>query len=179
MRKVLFFIVLASCIACNSGKEAKVKSMESTASENIVYPAGIVPKKFVIGDANITANMLEVYKGWEDNNFELIKKHLADSMMVYGADGSVFGGTRDSAIAQMQAFRNMYKSMKPQYYGFVTLKDMDEDETWFDMWYKEYQTDLNGKTDSMELNENWKINKEGKAYSLYQFIHHNPAVPKK
>jgi hypothetical protein len=181
MRNALFFLVLASFTACNSNKEAKVESMSTkdSTAKAIKYPPVDNSIKFEIADASITASMLEVYKGWEDNNLELMKKHMADTLMIVAGDGTVTYGRADTVFAHIKAYRDNYTSMKPEFHSFVPLKSLDRDDTWFLVWFKEYQTDKKGKTDTIELMENWKLNKEGKVTSMYQYMQYHPAPAKK
>jgi hypothetical protein len=182
MRRVSFFLVLASFVACNSDKEAKVQSMstkDTTSVETINYPPVDNSIKFEIADPAITAQMLEVYKGWQDNNIDLMKKHLADTLTLVLSDGTMIFGSRDSVSTVMQHYRNDYTSVEPQYHSFVSLKSTDRNDTWFVMWYKEFQTDTKGKKDWVELQENWKLNQDGKVVALYQYAQSRPAADKK
>jgi hypothetical protein len=182
MRKAFFFLVLASFVACNSDKDAKVKSVttnDPAMAEGIKYPPVDNSIKFEIADASITAGMLEVYKGWEDNNLDLMKKHMADSVMIVAGDGTITYGDTDTVFAQMKVYRDNYTSMKPGFHSFVSLKSTDKNDTWFLMWYKEYQTDKKGKTDTVELMETWKLNKEGKVTNMYQYVQYHPTSVKK
>jgi hypothetical protein len=156
-----------------------MSATDSTTNDKIIYPPVDNSIKFEIGDATITANMLELYKGWEKNDLAKMKKHFADSVTMYGFDGSVIQGSADTVLALNQAYRNNYTTMKPQFHSFVPLKSMDRNENWFLMWYKEYQTDTKGKTVEVELMESWKLNNVGKVVALYQYIQNKPEAPKK
>jgi hypothetical protein len=56
----------------------------------------------------------------------------------------------------------------------VPLRSTDKNEDWVLVWFKEYRTDANGKKDSTEMQETWRLNKDGKADLLYQYAQQNP-----
>jgi len=191
MRKVLFIAGLGLLAACNNGSKQEVSSAapakDSTATaaaptENLTY--AYTPRyssKFEIGDAKNAQTIMDLWKIWEEGDLSKGKDKFADSVELYLADGSYMHGSRDSVMAQSQKFRSSMTSAKNRVDAFVPLKSTDKNESWVAVWGMETDTWKNGKTDSTNLHEVWRINKDGKADLLYQFSSRTtpPAPPKK
>ena len=189
MRKVLFIAGLGFLAACNNGSKEEVSSMapakDSTASastQNLTYAYNAAySSKFEIGDAKNAQTILALWKDWEDGDLTKSKDRFADSVDLYLADGTHMHGSRDSVIAESQKFRNSMTSSKNRVDAFTPLKSADKNESWVAVWGMETDTWKNGKTDSTNLHEVWRINKDGKADLLYQFSSRTtpPAPPAK
>lgn len=183
MRKTLFVLSLTVLAACNSGSDTKVESMgtkDSTASENVTYPyTADYSSKFEMGSSANAQTMLELYKDWDGNNIDNMKTKLADTVTLYFGDGTMMHGSRDTVLAQTKGYRSMFTTIRSQLHAFLPLKSTDKDENWFLAWFKEYRTDAKGKLDSSELQETWRLNKDGKADLMYQYQQSNPKPQKK
>jgi hypothetical protein len=59
----------------------------------------------------------------------------------------------------------------------MAVKSTDKNEDWVLIWGMETDTHKNGKIDSVNLQETWRINKDGKADLLMQYM--RPAAPPK
>jgi hypothetical protein len=176
MKKIAFFFMLAGIAACNSGtNQTEVASMKSDADSAQAAPAVTYPyavdysSQFSIGDAQNAKKILELWKDWDNGDLSAHKDYFADTVTLTFADGSTVRGSRDSVTAQAQAFRSGYKSVTSSVHAVVPLKSTDKGEDWVCVWGKEIHTDNKGKTDSVELMETWRLNKEGKADVLYQY----------
>lgn len=176
MRKILLFAGISFLAACNSGSKQEVSSMApakdtsaAPANENLTYAytAGY-SSKFEIGDAKNAQTIMALWKDWEDGDLSKSKDKFADSVDLWLADGTHMHGARDTIIAQSQKFRSSMTSAKNRVDAFVPLKS-DKNESWVAVWGMETDTYKNGKTDSTNLHEVWRINKDGKADLLYQF----------
>lgn len=110
-----------------------------------------------------------MYKAWDEGNLDVLKTTLADSVELYWGSGDIMKGPRDSIIASVKAYRDQYSSIKNTVHRFLSMKHKDTDEDWFIVWTKEVSATKQGKVDSIELQENWRINKEGKTDLAYQY----------
>ena len=84
------------------------------------------------------------------------------------ADGNRMVGTRDSALAGAKQYRGMYSTVKSTVHAITPLRSTDKNEDWVCIWGTEVHT-MNGKTDSVQLQETWRFNKDGKVSLLYQY----------
>ena len=175
MKKILAFLTLASVAACNSGtNQTEVASMksgnDSAKASAVTYPyEADYSSQFSISDAANAQKILQLWKDWDNGNISAHKDYFADSITLTFADGSIMKGMRDSVLAAGQAFRDGYKSVVSSVHAVIPLKSNDKNEDWVCVWGKEIHTDNKGVTDSVELMETWRINKEGKTDLLYQY----------
>lgn len=183
MRKTLFVLSVVTFTACNSGTETKVDSMSakdssSTANVDLPYTA-TYSSKFEMGDANNTKTILELFKDWDNNTLDNSKSKFADTIELNLSDGSKMVGAFDSINAETKKFRNSLGTVTTKVHAVLPVKSTDKNENWVLAWFTEYRTDAKGKKDSVELQETWRLNKEGRADLLLQYQQKNPAPPKK
>lgn len=185
MKQVLSILVIGFLTACNANNEAKVKSETATDSSAAVKKeepsytyTPSYSSKFEIGDPNHAKTILDLYKTWDNNKLEDGKPYFADSLMMFSADGGVMSGSADSIIASSKAYRNSLGTVTSKVHAWVPLKSTDKNENWVLVWYTEYHTRPNGKTDSTEYQETWRLNNAGKADFLMQYTRKNPPANK-
>jgi hypothetical protein len=89
-------------------------------------------------------------------------------------DGTVMHNSRDSIIAGIQQYRDMFASVNSSVDAIVALKSTDKNEEWVSVWGKEVSKDKAGKSDSVYLQESWRFNKEGKVDMMLQ---HHRKIP--
>jgi len=183
MRKTFFVLSLAAFAGCNSGTDTKVESMsskDSTSSSDVVLPyTADYSSKFEMGNANNTKTILDLYKDWDNNNLDNSKDKFADSVTLYFSDGSMMSGSYDSVTAAAKKFRSTLGTVNTSVHAVFPVKSADKNENWVVAWFTEYRTNAAGKKDSVQLQETWRLNKDGKADLLYQYEQKNPAPPKK
>ena len=182
MQKILLFCLAVAFIACNSKKENdktdgdKMDNKETSTKITNMSGYDVSSSSFVIGDSKNAEAVLALWKAFDDNQLDGIGAHIADSMELHFADGSMMNGPRDSAVAAAKQFRGMYSTVKSTVHAIVALKNTVTNENWVDIWGTEVHT-MNGKTDSLHLHEAWRFNNDGKADRMYQFG--APALPMK
>ena len=181
MKKILFLFSIPAFAACNSGSDTKVASMSAgdssaVASDSVNYEyAADYSSKFEMGNTENVKTIFGLYKDWDNNMLDNSKDKFADSVTLIFGSGDMMAGKRDSIIAQSKAYRSRYATVTSQVHAVVPLKSTDKNEDWVLVWFKEYTTDANGKKDSTELQETWRLNKDGKADLLYQYQQNKPA----
>ena len=72
-------------------------------------------------------------------------------------------------IAKFIAFRKMYSEISLETHSIVSLKHRDTKENWVCLWAKEVTTTPQGKKDSVEFQESWRMNSAGQAELVYQY----------
>jgi hypothetical protein len=184
MKKILAFIMLGAFAACNSGSNTEVASMKSETDSakkpDVIYPYTTdYSSQFSIGDGENAKKILEIWKDWDNGNLSMHKDYFADTVDLHFADGTILHGARDSVMAAVQAFRDTYKSVTSQVHAVTPLKSNDKDEDWVCVWGKEIHTDNKGVTDSVELMETWRLNKNGKTDLVYQYNAKSAPMPAK
>ncbi len=173
--KKLHLVMIAFCMLAACGNPAPTE--EATASKDTsassapplsyAYTA-TYSSDFEFGDPKLAQTVLDRWKDYDNNSFEGGKSSFADSVSMDFADGSSFKGTRDSITAMVSAYRSGFSSAVSTVNAWVTLKPKGKDETWVCIWGKEVHTDKKGKKDSLNLNENWMFDKNGKVAYIEQ-----------
>ncbi len=178
MRQFILPICLFILGACTSNKEESTETAAtstttaaaSTESATVTYPVatGYSPT-WEAGDHKNAIALLNLGNQWMAGNVDALGPSFADSVSLYFSDGTRFLGRRDSMIATMKAYRNMYSEIKSEVHNIVPLRHKDTKEDWVCIWLKEITVSKKGKKDSVELQENWRFNNEGKADLVYQY----------
>ena len=181
MKKFFIAVITVSLFACNTAeKTPPVENKEAATTKADINTAGYsltYSSSFDIGDPKHAEAVLALWKDWDNGNLEPSKMLFADSVSFFTSDGTVISGPRDSAVASVQNFRNMYSAIKSTVHAVFPVKSTDKNENWVCIWGTEVNTDKKGKTDSVHLQETWRFNKDGKIDLLYQ--HSRVAKPQK
>lgn len=174
MKKVLLvFAAAAMFAACNNAQkeEAKADETAATAAKEPVklaytpdYSASFEPGNQEYGAMIVQGS----WKDWETNSLDNMKNWMADTILAFHSDNSMIMG-RDSMMARWKRGRADYTSVIDTVHAVTALYSTDQKENWVLVWAKEINTNSKGKTDTVELMETWRINKDGKADRLYQY----------
>jgi hypothetical protein len=170
MQKIMIALFAVVLFSCNSEekKEPEKKEAKMEDSKPLPYEA-TYSSKFEMGDAKHAEAILAAWKSWDAGDLQSERKLYADSMFFYLRDGSKMEGKTDSIMKGAQAFRDMFSSVKSTVHAYMPIKSTDKNESWVCIWGTEVNTDKQGKVDSVNLQETWRFNKDGKIDLLYQF----------
>ena len=180
MKQLLVLAAMAFIAACSNSSPAPSDAKVTTDSpaakmRDIQSPYTIMySSKFVIDEPKNAETLLAMWKSYDDGNLSTSKDMIADTIEVHFPDGGMMRGSRDSIIAAVQAHRNSFASAVDKVHAVMAVKSTDKNEHWVLIWGQETDTHKNGKIDSVELQETWKFDDNGKASLLYQYS----AVPR-
>ena len=185
MKKLFLILGTSVLFACNDTAKDGVDSAggtvkDSTATaDNTNYPyTAAYSSKFEIGSAKDAQTVLAIWKDFDNGTLANSKDRFADSVTFSFADGTSFSGTRDSAIAMGQKYRDMYSAVSSNVDAWIPLKTTDKNENWVAIWGWERHTGKDGKVDSVHLHEVWRLNTAGKADFVIQFAAQQPPAKK-
>ena len=177
--KQLFLLAIPVILgACGSNKEegTAITSASSSAATSTTeasaadYPLSTqYSHTWETGDPKNSIAVLTIGKDWMASDFSSFDKYFADSISLYLANGDQILAKRDSAISVLKNFRKMYSEIKSEIHSIVSLRHRDTKENWVCIWLKEINTSAKGKKDSVELQESWRLNSNGKAELVYQY----------
>lgn len=185
MQKIFIAAMAVIIYSCNSAeKETPKEEVKEVAAATaaITNFSGYTPtysSSFEMGNSKNAESILALYKDWDNGNLDPTKGAFADSVSFFLNDGSMVMGKRDTAVAAMQNYRNMFSAIKNTVHAVFPVRTTDKNEDWVCIWATEVFTDKKGKVDSIQLQETWRFNKEGKIDLLYQYAAKPPAPPKK
>ncbi len=145
-----------------------VSSNSFAQKTNMTYPyTAEYSSNFAIGNPAHSKMILELWKDWDDNAFDR-HNYMADTVVMFFPDGSMVKG-KDSTMAAAKQYRGSMKSAVSKIQAFIPLKSIDRNEDWVAVWGNETDTYADGKTETKELQEIWRINKDGKVVFMKQF----------
>jgi hypothetical protein len=169
MKKIIIAVFAISFMACNNEK-----ATETAAEAKANVPAnmyGFTPgysASFVMDDAKNTETVLALWEDWKKGDLSPSRTRFADSLSFFLADGTSMVGPTDTLLKNMQAYRSSFKKMEIAVDAIFATKSTDKNENWVAVWGTEIQTDMDGKVDSISLQETWRFNKAGKADMMFQ-----------
>lgn len=178
MKKILLMLTAAAMFAaCNDAKKEETKPAETAAAATEETPKAEVKmpyvsaysNAFVVGNQAYAA-MIEQgsWKDWEMNTMDNMKSWVADTIVALQSDNTTLTGA-DAMMARWKKGRAEYTNVIDTIHAAIALYNPEEKENWVMIWAKEINTNTKGKTDTIELMETWRINKDGKADFLLQY----------
>lgn len=177
--------VLVSCNSANDKDEAKtdspaIVSTSSATTQQVNYPYSVsYSAQFEKGDDKNAQMVLGLWKEYDNNSFQNVADKFADTVTMLFPGFEMLHVSRDSAIASTKAYRNTFNTVASKVSAVTALKSTDKNENWVLVWGTESHTDKKNVTDSVELHEAWRINKDGRVDYMEQFIRNFPPPSKK
>lgn len=168
----VLLIVLMSCSQSENKNETPedIVPVVSSAPANMAGYTPTYSASFAMGNPEYAGIVLSLWRTWENGDLSAIKSSFADSVTFFGADGSLIAGPVDKALGSMQSYRDMFSSIETKIHAIFPTKSTDMNEDWVCVWGIEYQTDKKGKLDSVQLQETWRFDKNGKVDLMYQYM---------
>lgn len=167
MKQFLAAVIAISLLACNGEKTADT-AIKANVPANMY---GFTPEysaSFVMDSAKNSETVLALWKDWKDGDLSKSRGHFADSLSLFTADGTSMVGVTEDILKGMQDYRSSFKGMEVAVDAIFAVKSTDKDENWVAIWGTEVQTDMNGKVDSVSMQETWRFNKAGKIDMMFQ-----------
>ncbi len=171
MKRIFVAVFAISFMACNNEKAADVAAEAKANVPTNMH--GFTPgysASFVMDDATNTETVLALWEDWKKGDLSPSRSRFADSLSLFLADGTSMVGLTDTLLKNMQAFRSSFKGMDMTMDAIFAVKSTDKNEDWVSVWGTEVQTDMNGKIDSVSLQETWRFNNAGKVDLMFQAV---------
>ena len=173
MKKVLLMLTVAALFAaCNNEKKEEATTAKTTgqakADLKLAYVASY-SSSFEMGKAAYAATIVQgSWKDWEMNTMDNMKSWMADTIVAFQADNIMVRGV-DSMMARWKRGRTFYTTVIDTVQAVIPVFSTDKKENWVLVWAKEINTSKEGKTDTINIMETWRMNKDGKADMVLQF----------
>lgn len=145
---------------------APVVTTDATVTDMAPYTA-TYSSNFVMGNPAHSKMILDLWKDWDDNAFNR-HDYMADTLVMYLPDGSVVRGKQANLDAAMK-YRGSMSSAKSTLNSWMPLRSVDKNEDWVALWGSETDTYPDGKVQTREIHELWRINKDGKVDYMKQY----------
>ena len=171
MKRIFVAVFAISFMACNNKKAADVAAeTKANVPANMYGFTPVYSASFVMDDATNTETVLALWEDWKKGDLSPSRTRFADSLSLFLADGTSMVGLTDTLLKNMQAYRSSFKGMEIALDAIFAVTSTDKDEDWVTVWGTEVQTDMNGKVDSISLQETWRFNKAGKVDLMFQAV---------
>ena len=177
MKMPLIVAAMALLAACNnsaiapSADSTTVKMMDTSMAVKPIqspYPV-LYSSNFVMDGPKNAESLLALWKAYDKGDLSAAKDLIADTLEAHLASGITIRASRDSIIASIQALRNTLTAAVDEVHAIMAVKSTDKNEHWALIWGMEKDTHKNGKVDSVDLQETWRFNQDGKADLFYQY----------
>ncbi|MDE3251845.1 MAG: nuclear transport factor 2 family protein [Bacteroidota bacterium] len=164
-------LLLMAAVACNPKTEEK---QTATATEKPAYAYSInKPDNWdIVSDPTNTSIAMNALKAFEDNKIDESASYFADTVH-WRSDYMDMTVGKDSLKALFTDFRNGFTAFKVDMHDFESVISKDKKDAWVTLWYVEHFTDKTGKSDSMALINDLKIDKN-KIVELNETVRHFP-----
>ena len=174
--KQIFLLLIGAALftACNNDTKSTATGEDSTTAK----PAAALPytasysSSFKMGNTDYCAMIVQgSWKDWEQNTMDNMKSWVADTVVAFQSNNKMIRGL-DSLQANWKRGRAEYTSVIDTLNAVLPVYSTDKKENWVLVWVTEINTDTKGKTDTVAVQETWRINKDGKADLVYQYDRH-------
>jgi len=183
MKKIVFIGSLAILsVSCNnqvSSESARGDTTATSSSEKVDYaylPKNHEPDNWERGDQKNVALVLASLKAFENKNVEEALKAFADSVE-WAFDNFDAKISKDSLRSMFNGFWKNTTSMTIDMDDYEAVVSKDKKNNWVSLWYKQKWTDAKGKTDSVYMMDDVKI-EDGKITVLDEKSRHYPVAKK-
>jgi hypothetical protein len=176
----LAFILAAGLFlsGCNDKEDNDKKDDmdQKTAQAEIKLPLEVSYKAVpAVGSWDNAAMVMNFNTAFIDGDMAKMGSMLADSVTFTLADGTMFNGTKDAAIAMVTNWRNSMSSAKQTYIAIVPLDNTTNGDQWVFQWLDEEHNYKDGKKEHNILHEDYRL-VNGKVRQINQYAQ---AVPEK
>ena len=186
--KMLLIFAAATLVfvSCNTGTKNELATDSSGmalpkmgSSEPVTLPYPVTySSQFEKSDDRNSQLVLGMWKDYDNNTFDNSKDKFADTVTMQMPGFEMINVSRDSAVSSTKAYRNTFSKVESRVAAVTALKSTDKNEEWVLVWGTEVHTNKKNVTDSVHLQETWRINKDGKFDLMMQYMR-NPPAPKK
>ena len=154
-------------------------SAKMSSAEPVMLPYPVAySSQFEKSDDRNSQLVLGLWKDYDNNTFDNSKDKFADTVTMQMPGFEMINVSRDSAVSSTKAYRNTFSKVESRVAAVTALKSTDKNEEWVLVWGTEVHTNNKNVSDSVHLQETWRIDKDGKVNLIMQYMR-NPPAPKK
>jgi hypothetical protein len=165
-----FIAILFLC--CNSknnpGENATNNTGNKTDTFSYPYKATYSSDITAPSHPDYAPEVLTVWKKFESNEIDSIKKYFADTVTYENAEGMRFYGSSDELLNLARKDIESLDSLRFDISMWQSLHVNDRNEDWVYIWASERRYTKNGGSDTTLIHEQWKI-KDNKIVFFNQY----------
>ena len=154
--------------------ENKMKVKDKSGMGNGMMPyTAQYSSDFRMGNPAHARMVLDLWKDYDDNMFDRHVDWFSDTMTMIGSNGMVTKG-RAANMEGIKKWRGSLTSAKSTVDAWMPLRSNNKNEDWVAIWGTETDTWADGKTETNQIHEIWRINKDGKVNFIKQYSAKTP-----
>lgn len=151
-----------------SSNKLKIKDKSQNGDMMMMPYTADYSSNFRIGNAAYSKMVLDLWKDWDENMLDRHTDWFADSLQFLSSSGEVVKG-KTNALDYAKKMRGSFVNSKSTLDAWIPLKSIDQNEDWVALWGQETDTYADGHTEVTDLQEIWRINKDGKIDMIKQY----------
>ncbi len=162
-----------------STDSTKMGSSKMSSTDPVTYPYAVTySSQFEKSNDQNSQMVLGLWKDFDNNTLDNSLDKFADTVTMMMPGFEMVSVTRDSALRSTKSYRSMFSKVVNRVDAVTALRSTDKNEEWVLVWGTEVHTNKKNVTDSVHLQETWRLNKDGKIDYMMQYMRNTPA-PKK
>ena len=176
MKQIFLVACLAFALAaCNSEtndaskSDTKKEGNAKTADVELPFKLDEPYKNWQMGSTENAVAAMKSLKAFVDRDFSGLAATLADSVEVRLDNFQTKKMAHDSAVKLLIEMRGTYQDIKITMYDYISVIAADKSEEWVTLWYKQVWMDDEGKKDSLNVIDDFRM-KGGKMAVLDEKI---------
>ena len=171
------FIFGALLVAVFAGCQTQVQppATPATATDTLTYAYKATYSSNITSPANAgyAQKVLQVWKAFETGRITTMKSYFADTVTYDDASGMHFHGPTEQLLAYAAKDIAGLDSMRFDISQWQSAHINDKNEDWIYIWSTERRYPLNGKPDTVLMQENWQV-KDGRIIYFNQYLARMP-----
>ncbi len=170
IKKLVPLFAVALLLAACQSKEAKTTDLVATDTTKYPYtPKKVHSWQMNPEPQNMVAAM-SALKGFAALDTAAVKPFLGDSIWLM-VDNYSFKGTRSQFLGEAQHEIDRFKHIQVDMEDMESVISKDKSEEWVSLWYKQISTMKDGKTDTVNCFNDFKM-KDGKVVGWSEYVQH-------
>jgi len=170
MKKFSSLLLMALFFGACQEKSTTTTNANTVDSTKYPYTLKKVQGWEINKDSKNALAALNTIKSFERMDTAAMAKLLADSVW-FNLDGYRFKGTKSQFLKQIQSEFARMSSFKIDMEDMASVVNKDKSEEWVSLWYKQVTATKDGKIDTIQLYNDFKI-KDGKIQGLSEYVQH-------
>ncbi|RZJ90214.1 MAG: hypothetical protein EOO20_08775 [Chryseobacterium sp.] len=170
MKTISSLFVIALIFAACQNHDANISETPSSDTTKYPYEFKKVQEWEMNKDAKNGLTTLNVIKSFENMDTLAMGKLLHDSVW-FNLDGYKFKGTKSQFLKDVTGEFARMRNLKIEMEDMESVINKDKTEEWVSLWYKQVTTTKDGKVDTIQLYNDFKL-KDGKVQGMSEYVQH-------
>ena len=167
---ILCLCILISIFSCKTKVEASNSNAVNLLPDSVSYPFKATYSSKLVESTHpeYLQTVLTIWKMFESNKIDEMKKYYADTVTYEDASGFTFHGKSDSLLSFARKDIEGLDSLRFDISLWENIHLADRNEDWVYIWSSERRYPRKGKADTFLIHEQWRI-ADGKVNYFNQY----------